>query len=65
MFQNNQITGIGHYEWPDGSWYKGHIRNGLRHGHGQYATPGEDCIYEGEWNEGLKQGKGKMTFKSG
>lgn len=59
------MTGKGRYDWPDGSWYEGDVNIGLRHGFGTYATPEEECIYEGEWKDGLKDGKGVMVFKNG
>lgn len=57
--------GKGRYEWPDGSWYEGDIALGVRHGFGKHATAGEDCVYEGEWKDGVKHGKGLMKFKNG
>lgn len=64
-FNFNKLTGKGKYLWVDGSFYEGDLFDGLRHGYGIYQTNNEDIKYEGEWANGLKEGKGKLTYKSG
>ncbi len=39
------------------------MKDGLRHGHGKYTI--DDAVYEGEWFEGKKYGRGKIIFASG
>lgn len=64
-FEFNRITGKGKYEWPDGSWFEGDVVDGLRWGNGNYHGPEEEIIYEGEWEKGLRHGKGVLKHKSG
>lgn len=39
--------------------------NGLRHGDGEYRLKEDEVIYIGEWNYGLREGQGVLTFRSG
>lgn len=34
---HNEITGRGKYVWPDGSMYEGEVKQGQRHGKGQFT----------------------------
>ena len=64
-FTENRITGRGHYNWPDKSWYKGFVKDGLRHGEGEYESPNDGIKYNGLWANGMREGFGKLTYKSG
>lgn len=43
--------------------YEGFFKNGLPHGVGKYTWAKGDMIYEGDWKEGKKDGKGKLFYK--
>lgn len=62
-FKKNFISGEGEYIWPDGSWYKGEVLNSLRHGKGEFKSEVNNVEYVGEWEKGLKHGKGKLVYK--
>lgn len=64
-FSYNSITGVGEYHWPDKSYYKGDVKNGLRHGKGTFTAPKETAKYTGDWEIGLRHGNGKIEFSSG
>jgi hypothetical protein len=62
-FRNNEITGKGRYEWTDKSYYHGYVLNGMRHGEGKYVNKVEGVEYNGEWQNGLRYGKGALKYK--
>lgn len=64
-FTSNEITGHGHYTWPDESTYRGMVKNGLRHGQGVYKNDQEGIEYEGEWVDGMRHGHGVLKYKNG
>ena len=64
-FKENLIHGQGMVQWPDSSSYKGSFKLGLKHGSGIYKNPKKGVIYEGEWVEGKREGKGRLTLKDG
>ena len=37
------------YIYPNGTWYEGSVRNGLRHGYGVYKVPYDDITLCGLW----------------
>jgi len=43
--------------------YEGKFKNGYPHGQGVYTWRNGD-VYEGNWSEGKRDGKGKMMYKS-
>lgn len=55
-FRENEITGVGNYQWMDGSTYKGSVLNGLRHGKGKYDNKKEGIVYDGDWEQGMRHG---------
>ena len=59
--------GNGRFEFPSGALYDGawevFKRKKRRHGVGKFSHGGEE--YEGEWVEGVIQGKGTYTFAGG
>lgn len=59
---HQSATGVGLIVWPDGSSYQGDVVDGYRHGHGVFIDPTVPCLYEGEWEHGLRHGKGKITY---
>ncbi|KRW99994.1 hypothetical protein PPERSA_05497 [Pseudocohnilembus persalinus] len=64
-FQYNVIKGKGQYQWTDGSTYEGEVDASLRNGYGIFNAPNQEAVYEGYWKDGMRDGKGKITFKSG
>lgn len=64
-FNYNRIDGEGTFTWPDTSFYRGDVKNGLRDGIGTFSAPDNEVTYNGEWKIGLRHGYGKITFKSG
>ncbi|HET9652336.1 MAG TPA: caspase family protein, partial [Usitatibacter sp.] len=55
--------GVRELTFPDGSVYRGALRGTKLHGQGEYISKG--FKYEGEWNEGLKQGRGVYQWENG
>lgn len=64
-FFYNRIIGEGRFEWPDGSFYEGAVKLGLRDGKGTFSMPNHESSYSGDWVKGLRQGFGKLSFKTG
>ena len=61
----NKIEGNGTYTWGNGSTYTGNVKSNKRDGFGVFKAPDEKAVYEGNWIEGKRNGKAKLTFKSG
>ena len=61
----NNVTGRGKLFWPDGSYYNGDVEAGKRQGFGQYYCSVDKSSYKGFWKDGLKEGKGLLTFSNG
>ena len=59
----NNILNEGNIYYEDGAEYKGKIKNYLREGHGKYISDSE--IYDGDWKEDQKDGKGEIEYKDG
>ena len=52
------------YEFPNGIRYEGQVdRAGLPNGLGVITYPNASK-YDGEWKEGMKEGRGKQSFSS-
>ena len=49
---------------PDGSVYKGELRDGEYHGYGTLCFANRER-YQGEWRRGLRHGVGTFTYSSG
>ena len=62
--EGNCVDGVGTYQFPSGSVYKGSFKNGQFHGYGlcNYA---DGDIYEGWWEERLPDGKGELMKADG
>lgn len=54
----------GEITYPNGDEYIGELKNGLRHGEGEYSWSGTEESYAGEWNNGIISGKGIYTINS-
>jgi hypothetical protein len=50
--------------YSDGSSYIGQILNGQRHGKGKFQTADNVIIYEGEWQDDIAHGIGKILLDS-
>ena len=57
------VQGYGSESWPDGTTYLGYFHMGEKQGQGSLTH--KDCVYEGEFYNGLFNGAGKMTFANG
>eukprot|EP01104_Vermistella_antarctica_P018806 TRINITY_DN7112_c0_g1_i1.p1 TRINITY_DN7112_c0_g1~~TRINITY_DN7112_c0_g1_i1.p1 ORF type:complete len:957 (+),score=273.78 TRINITY_DN7112_c0_g1_i1:97-2967(+) len=55
--------GAGKMTYLNGDEYTGTWKADLRHGTGTFCSKGGDIKYEGEWNQGRYQGKGKLELK--
>ena len=55
--------GVREVTFADGSIYRGAVRGSSLHGKGEYVS--KSFRYEGEFNEGLKQGEGTYTWDNG
>src|SRR4051812_2006337 len=55
--------GVREIELPDGSVYRGSIRDGAFDGRGELIGP--TFRYEGGFRDGLKQGRGVFEWKNG
>ena len=49
--------GQGHFQWPDGSGYKGEFSNDIFEGQGEYKWS-DGKSYKGQWRQGKMSGKG-------
>eukprot|EP00698_Gefionella_okellyi_P004867 TRINITY_DN14500_c0_g1_i1.p1 TRINITY_DN14500_c0_g1~~TRINITY_DN14500_c0_g1_i1.p1 ORF type:complete len:926 (+),score=221.90 TRINITY_DN14500_c0_g1_i1:136-2778(+) len=56
--------GLGRLEMPDGEWYEGQWKDGLRHGYGVYRYD-DGAIYRGEWRGNKKTGIGVLIRGDG
>ncbi len=50
--------------WKDIGYYKGEVKNGMRHGNGKFEYP-DGRTYEGQWKDDKKNGKGIDLDKYG
>jgi hypothetical protein len=55
--------GVRELTFADGSIYRGAVRGSTLHGKGEYVA--KSFRYEGEWSEGIKQGRGVYTWDNG
>lgn len=55
--------GVRELTFADGSIYRGAVRGSTLHGKGEYIS--KAFKYEGEWNDGLKQGQGVYVWENG
>ena len=55
--------GVRELTFSDGSIYRGATRGATLHGKGEYVS--KAFKYEGEWNDGLKQGEGTYVWENG
>ena len=55
--------GVRELTFADGSIYRGAVRGSTLHGRGEYVS--KSFKYEGDFNEGLKQGDGTYTWENG
>ena len=60
------MNGIGIYYYKDGDIFIGNYFNDKKNGKGQYIYSERKSALEGEWKEGIKNGKYKFIyFKDG
>lgn len=58
------VTEEGEEERP-GDSYTGSMQHGVRHGRGRYAFGGGPAVYEGDYFEWRREGRGTMRFPDG
>ena len=64
MLPGKEISpGVRELTFADGSIYRGAVRGSNLHGRGEYVS--KAFKYEGEFNDGLKQGEGVYTWDNG
>ncbi len=56
----DQFTGVGSFEYGDGSLYVGDLVFGVPHGEGKVTSP-DGSVYEGSMEGGYPHGEGKFT----
>lgn len=61
-FACNTLMGQGMYTWPDGSTYRGEVNYGIRHGTGTHCCAKSGVLYNGQWHQGKRQGKGTVYY---
>lgn len=57
------MNGVGKLRYPSGDYYEGQFKDNNFHGAGKYF--GQNGIYEGQWENGLKSGFGKQKNLDG
>ncbi len=60
----NCYDGIGTYLYPSGAKFSGHFANGKINGYGRLVFS-DGRVYEGEWKNHYRSGKGVMHFPKG
>ena len=56
------LTGRAELSWADGSVYDGEIVSGRRHGTGVFHHEQLHVAYQGDWQCGLRHGKGRLLY---
>jgi hypothetical protein len=51
------------YCWQ-GASYEGEVSGGLRHGYGRLTISGSPVVYEGQWQQGKRCGRGVLYYNS-
>lgn len=64
-FKAGKRNGRGTFWWSDGSWYEGDFRDGVQSGWGVLYREGGHREYEGNWHNGMFDGKGTQYFQNG
>ncbi|VVC24206.1 MORN motif [Cinara cedri] len=66
QFNDGLPEGTGIVKWPDGSWYKGEFRRGLRHGYGLHVScENGRRSYSGQWTDSKRNGPGHTSCRAG
>jgi hypothetical protein len=61
-FQDDQMVGKGFMKYAIGDSYEGEFLANEREGWGTYICAKTGAVYDGEWKEGKKHGKGKCQY---
>jgi hypothetical protein len=62
FFRDDQIDGKGFMKYANGDSYEGEFLTNEREGWGIYICAKTGAVYDGEWKEGKKHGKGKCQY---
>ncbi|CAD7964378.1 unnamed protein product, partial [Amoebophrya sp. A120] len=56
------ITRTGYIErkFPDGGFFRGYLKLGMRSGFGSYVYPDQSSVFEGQWQDDKCDGQGKL-----
>lgn len=58
--------GVRIIEITNGDYYKGHLNEeGHYHGYGEYYSKNDGYVYKGNWNNMVKEGKGREEYSDG
>lgn len=61
LFIGNKLNGLGEKNWLNGNHYIGQFAENLRHGKGAEDT--QEYLYQGDFENDLRQGHGKIDYK--
>ena len=68
-YEGNFVKGIYHgfgtFTWADNAVYKGHWKDGKRHGSGIYTSGDGLHVYDGNWQDDVKHGQGYQRLLDG
>lgn len=63
--ETGKKNGQGKLTFPNGDFYEGQFKQDLYHGKGAFIEQSTNSKYEGNWEEGMKNGQGKEFFGDG
>ena len=64
-FAHGLYNGLGTFVWEDLGVYKGTWKDGVRSGVGTYSSGDKLYVYDGEWSEDAKDGRGFQKLPNG
>lgn len=62
--QGDCVDGTGVWRQPNGRWYEGEFRDGVRHGRGVLTEP-DGRVYVGAFADGIREGSGLYRWPDG
>ena len=64
-FVRGELEGYGVMTYTSGDTYRGHWKQSLFSGEGQYKWKATQNSYLGQWYQGKRDGQGRFTWSSG